>query len=505
MTAPDELASPALAAVADVLADGGEPDWERASAEVGQDDAGALAALRTIARLASAHRTRVAGPYRLLEPIGAGGFGEVFRAWDTRLARFVAVKLIPAPAVVEARRLARVRHPNVVTVHGVEAVGDRVAIAMELVEGRTLADLVATEGPLAVAEAVRVGLALARALAAVHAAGLVHGDVSARNVLCEGARVVVADFGLSRPIGSTLAGGGTQPYLAPERLVGGPPTVASDLWAAAALLFHLLTGRFPRDGPLTALRPGLPRSLVAAVEAALAPEPAARPRTAAEMAASLEGCLDVRAGRPPLAAMVALAVLTGVLALGPDLAPPPSSPRPPSATAPSPAAPPGSVTLGTRPDPFLPVLAELPVPSPGTREAPYTVTAVVEGGSLELRTSRPAWLYVLVEDDRQAALTLTRDRAMVVPVDALAVSVELPTTGTPVVVLCPRRLASFEALVAGKRVPAGARVVALDDEARRQLAATLGLEPAGRLAGQSRALSSVPEMVHGCWVRRPRP
>jgi len=144
------------------------------------------------------------GPLIVLEKLGRGSFGDVYRAWDPRLDRAVALKLIPAsgsedldsPFIEEGRLLARVRHPNVLTVYGAERIEGRVGIWTEYVKGETLAQEVARRGPLTSEEAARIGVDVCRALAAVHAAGLLHRDVKAQNILRDPTgRIVLSDFG----------------------------------------------------------------------------------------------------------------------------------------------------------------------------------------------------------------------------------------------------------------------------------------------------------------------
>jgi eukaryotic-like serine/threonine-protein kinase len=232
------------------------------------------------------------GHLLLVAKVGEGAFGEVYRARDPWLDREVALKLLkpsvtgPVPTarlVEEARTLARVRHHNVVTVHGADMHDGRVGLWMELVRGRTLTQILAAQGPFSASEAALVGQEVCRALAAVHAAGLVHRDVKAQNVMREsGGRLVLMDFGA----------GGTPVYLAPELLAGGAPTVASDVYAVGVLLYHLVTADFPVYGTnvlelmrahgrgerhhLAEKRPELPEAFVAAVERAVHTDPAQR-------------------------------------------------------------------------------------------------------------------------------------------------------------------------------------------------------------------------------------
>jgi len=249
---------------------------------------------------------------RLLSKLGEGSFGEVYRAHDPVLDRLVALKLSKSrwrPGeerryIEEARRLARVRHPNVVAVHGAEVHDGRVGLWTDLVEGETLEALLARSGPLPALEVARMGSELCRALAAVHAQALVHGDVKASNVMRDReGRVVLMDFGTVKEAspdgGGTVVTRGTPLVLAPELLRGEPPTAAADLYSAGVLLYQLLTGRYPVEGasvgevmrkhaagaivPLRDQRPGLPPGLTQVVEQALDGDPRRRPGGAEEM------------------------------------------------------------------------------------------------------------------------------------------------------------------------------------------------------------------------------
>jgi len=146
------------------------------------------------------------GPLAVYEQVGKGSFGEVYRAVDTRLECEVALKLRRINSrdeesgvrrfLEEARRLARVRHPNVVAVHGADLHDGRIGLWTDFVRGRTLEERLTAEGPLGGHEAAPIGLELCRALAAVHSAGLIHGDLKAANVMrAEGGRILLMDFG----------------------------------------------------------------------------------------------------------------------------------------------------------------------------------------------------------------------------------------------------------------------------------------------------------------------
>jgi len=326
--APDELT-----ALARAVLDGEPVDWESARAATPPDAWSLVARLRTLERIAEACRAEVLGTWgglRLLERIGAGTFGEVYRAWDPRLDRHVALKLLPAEPeatiLEEGRRLARVRHPNVVTIHGAERIDDRVGLWMEFVDGRTLHDLVVIDGRRFTAlDAVAIGRTLCAAVGAVHDAGLLHRDITARNVMLTGeGRVVLMDFGSGRDLEQMRAGelAGTPLYLAPEVLSGGaPPSVRSDIYSIGVLLFFLVTGSFPVIGadldglrlahanresrPSRDVLDRLPASLRRAVESAIDPVPGCRPPTAAALALALNDS----GARPMIARWMTVVVL----------------------------------------------------------------------------------------------------------------------------------------------------------------------------------------------------
>ena len=210
----------------------------------------------------------VAGRYRLTERIGRGGFAVVWRARDERLRRDVAAKeILVAPYLTgaqrdelrertrrEARAAARLRHPAVVTVYDTVVHGENPWIIMELVRGRSLSEIVRTDGPLPPERAARVGLRLLEALSTAHAAGVLHRDVKPANVILDGDRVVLGDFGLATIEGDpdlTQPGivMGAPAYTAPERARGEQAVAASDLWSLGATLFYAVEGVRAFDGP----------------------------------------------------------------------------------------------------------------------------------------------------------------------------------------------------------------------------------------------------------------
>ncbi|GGY21354.1 serine/threonine-protein kinase [Streptomyces tanashiensis] len=201
----------------------------------------------------------IGGRYRLGERLGQGGMGVVRRATDELLGRPVAVKTLaldsgadPAGALREARVVAQVRHPHVIVVHDVVEHEGRPALVMELVDGGSLADRLATGGVLSPREAARLGLDLLDALSAAHAHGVLHRDVKPANVLLEQGtgRAVLTDFGIASLPGATTLSGtgvfiGTPEYTAPERMRGENGGPASDLWSLGALLCAAATGTSP--------------------------------------------------------------------------------------------------------------------------------------------------------------------------------------------------------------------------------------------------------------------
>ncbi len=271
-----------------------------------------------------------------LQPIGCGSFGDVYRAWESKLSIQVALKLLKVSdrpgtgrrelvsrLLDEGRRLARVRHPNVIHVYGADERDGKFGLWMELVEGTTMEGLVRERGPLSDREAAGVVLDVCRALSAVHQAGIVHRDISARNVMREkGGRILLMDFGAGSERcadGSAAdpSAAGTPYYMAPEVLRGRKATVRSDLYSCGVLLYYLLTGSYPVDattvGGLKAaherplrlvrdVRPDLPDAIVRVVERALSKEPEKRYASAGEMAMALSQAIAPTEGSTAVAA-----------------------------------------------------------------------------------------------------------------------------------------------------------------------------------------------------------
>lgn len=246
------------------------------------------------------------GPYRLDAQIGAGGMGAVYRAWDTRLDRAIAIKVLHATSdaprlAAEARAAATIDHPAIVAVHDVGVSDDGIAyVAMELVEGEALRSVV-ERGPVPLERARELAAELADGLAAAHARGVVHRDLKPENLVVARGRIRILDFGLAKLVdGRALdeteprAIHGTAGYMAPEQARGEPTDARADLFSVGAIIYELVTGKraFPgathaerltailRDTPpLDALGP-----LAPIIGRCLAKEPGERFHSAADLA-----------------------------------------------------------------------------------------------------------------------------------------------------------------------------------------------------------------------------
>jgi hypothetical protein len=394
------------------------------------------------------------GSLELRQKLGEGSFGEVFLAFDPALHREVALKLRRVASTEdaaarrwldEARRMARVRHPNVLVIHGAAVHDGRAGMWTDHLVGRTLEDDIAARGPLGAREAAIVGMDLCGALAAVHAAGLIHGDVTTRNVMREGeagaldgsGRIVLMDFGSAHEAGGGAAAFGTPLFMAPEVLAGGDASVASDVYALGVLLFRIVTAHYPFEArsldelrqrldrgeslSLRTARPDLRQPFVAVVERAIASDPAARFVDAAAMERALALTLGSgsrtamprpRAARRAL--VPALAVIATLALAAVILGPRPGArggrevvgPAPTTAPAPAAAQAPGRVAMAAIPAPeaIAPrppeVEATLQRARAGALEPLRRGDAIAPGDRLvlTLESREPVHAYVLDED-----------------------------------------------------------------------------------------------------------
>jgi serine/threonine protein kinase len=282
-----------------------------------EDDPSALDFLEPSARPGSPGRL---GHYHVLEVLGRGGMGVVLRAFDEKLHRVVALKVLtPALAsnaaarkrfVREARAAAAVTHQNVIAIHGVEDTGRAPYLVMQCIDGPTLQEKLNTSGPLGLSETLRIGLQIAEGLAAAHRQGLIHRDIKPANILLENGieRVKITDFGLARTVDDaslTQSGyiAGTPLYMSPEQARGEPLDHRSDLFSLGSVLYALCTGYPPFQAPnsmavlkqvcedtprpLREINPAVPDWLETLITRLHAKNPANRFAAASEVAAVL--------------------------------------------------------------------------------------------------------------------------------------------------------------------------------------------------------------------------
>src|SRR5688572_16055694 len=211
------------------------------------------------------------GTYRLISKLGAGGMGEVWKAEDTRLGRTVAIKILPHAIATDAHAIARMKrearmaaqlyHPHIATIHAFEEVGDQLFIVMEYVDGEPLTQLI-RRGPIAEADVCRIGRSIADALAEAHEKGIVHRDIKPDNVIVNGPRVKVLDFGIAKQVEHENVGVndptsvltqqgmiiGTVTYMSPEQALGKTLDARTDLFSHGVVRYDAATGRLPFRG-----------------------------------------------------------------------------------------------------------------------------------------------------------------------------------------------------------------------------------------------------------------
>jgi eukaryotic-like serine/threonine-protein kinase len=259
--------------------------------------------------------------YRILEVLGSGGMATVYRAFDERLGRVVALKILHPPFAADPAFLQRFRHeagcaaglsshPHVVSLHDIDEDGDLHYLVMDHVAGSDLKELIIREAPFATERAFNIGQQVASALAFAHERGLVHRDIKPQNILIgPGDAVEVTDFGIARQADATQMTRtgmvlGTAAYLSPEQAEGREATPASDIYALGVTLYEMLTGRLPfeaespialamkhaREQPISPdrINPSVDPRAAAIVLRALAKDPAARYPSAAVFGAALQ-------------------------------------------------------------------------------------------------------------------------------------------------------------------------------------------------------------------------
>jgi len=286
------------------------------------------------------------GPYEILSPLGAGGMGEVYKGRDTRLDRTVAIKVLPEPLASdsqfrerferEARLVGSLNHPHICTLHDVGRHGEFDFLIMEYLEGHTLQDRL-SGGALPLAEALKLGIQIADALAAAHRAGVIHRDLKPGNIMLTKAGAKLLDFGLAKtdapgvagslsmmpttPPGLTVQGTilGTFQYMAPEQLEGKEADARTDIFAFGTVLYEMLTGRKAFEGQshasligailkdtpprISTLRPDAPPALDGVIAGCLAKNPDDRWHAARDVLLQLRAIADAPAEatvrRPP--------------------------------------------------------------------------------------------------------------------------------------------------------------------------------------------------------------
>lgn len=263
------------------------------------------------------------GDYRLVDFVGAGGMGEVYRAVHLKLGRVVAIKVLTqvdrTPNSIErfhneARLHARLHHPRIATLHDFLEVSGQTCIVMEYVDGQTLDEHIKSAGRLPAADALRIFRGIVEGVGYIHNNGIIHRDIKSNNIkITAGGDVKLLDFGIARADSSpklTFVGDvvGTFQYLSPEQLTGGTADVRSDIWALGVLLYEMLSGDVPFDAtsigalyekitrgehqPASTYNPSVPPAVDAIVARCLKRNPTARYQSAEELLHDIDRAVD---------------------------------------------------------------------------------------------------------------------------------------------------------------------------------------------------------------------
>jgi TolB-like protein len=278
--------------------------------------------------------------YKILEQLGEGGMGVVYKAEDTKLKRTVALKFLPPDTardkaarkrfIHEAQSASALQHHNICTIHDIDETDDgRVFICMECYNGEILKEQIA-RGPLQVPAVRELAMQAARGLVSAHSRGIVHRDIKPANLFVTADGVVkILDFGLATATGTTRVTRtgttvGTAAYMSPEQATGLEVDHRTDIWSLGVVLYEMLAGGVPFQGdyeqavvykiineappPLTSLRSDIPHGMVAVVEKTLEKEPSRRYQDISELLAELDPAATEPSGRPPLVAREGRAV-----------------------------------------------------------------------------------------------------------------------------------------------------------------------------------------------------
>ncbi|MDZ4767778.1 MAG: protein kinase [Chloroflexota bacterium] len=365
------------------------------------------------------------GRYRLVAQQGSGGMAVIYRAIDQMLGRQVAVKIL-RPSLTsdpsflarfrnEARSVANLQHPNIVTVYDVGQDGPTHYIVMEFVDGNDLKKIIKADGALPIGRALKLAIQLCAGIGFAHRAGLVHADVKPQNILVTNEDVVkVTDFGIAQAMSSAPQGErqtvvwGSPHYFAPEQARGERPSPAADVYSIGIVLFELLTGRLPYSGqnqqelalahirdpiPLvSAFNPTVPDSLVRIVAKTMSKEPEQRYRMADQLKGILEGFLgrggiDLLATPPPPQGSSAPTIAAGGAAQPSGGTSQGAPARGVSGTAPNIPLPPYSTNANT---PGAPQVTGRTPPPPGSTPLPQGVVPLASTQRVDLAPNAPS-------------------------------------------------------------------------------------------------------------------